>query len=240
MTAVATAIIGSAVIGGAVSYFGNEAKIESAEKAAEIAAESSAENIALQKELSEIQREDFQPWREVGANALSKIEAGIESGEFDPGVFDPSQIDVTADPGYQFRMKQGVEALDSSAAARGRLLSGAQDKALTKYGQEMGSQEYNNAYARYADQYSKEANRKANKFNMLNMLSTGGQASAAKQAQATGQLGTQSSNIMQNLSNQQQQAEYNKGNASANMYGNMAQSANQGAQNWLLYKNLGG
>lgn len=47
-------------------------------------------------------------------------------------------------PGYQFAFNQGVQALDRSAAANGRLDSGAQAKELTQYGQGIANQEYNN------------------------------------------------------------------------------------------------
>lgn len=49
-----------------------------------------------------------------------------------------------ASPGYQFRMDEGISALDKSAAARGRLRSGAQNKALTRYGQGLASEEFSN------------------------------------------------------------------------------------------------
>lgn len=45
-------------------------------------------------------------------------------------------------PGYQFRLDQGVDALDRSAAAKGMLRSGAQMKALTDFGQGMASNEW--------------------------------------------------------------------------------------------------
>lgn len=54
-----------------------------------------------------------------------------------------------ADPGYAFRLAEGQKALERSAAARGGLLSGGTGKALQRYGQEMGSQEYTNAFNRY-------------------------------------------------------------------------------------------
>lgn len=49
-----------------------------------------------------------------------------------------------ASPGYQFRLDEGTRALDRSAAARGMLLSGAQNKALTRYGQGVASEEFGN------------------------------------------------------------------------------------------------
>lgn len=49
-----------------------------------------------------------------------------------------------ASPGYQFRLDEGTRAMDRSAAARGMLLSGAQNKALTRYGQGVASEEFMN------------------------------------------------------------------------------------------------
>lgn len=57
--------------------------------------------------------------------------------------------DFRADPGMQFRMRTGQEALETSAAARGGLLSGSHLKDLTRYGQEFGSQEFGDAYNRW-------------------------------------------------------------------------------------------
>lgn len=56
--------------------------------------------------------------------------------------------DLNTDPSYQFRLQQGVNALDKSASSRGMLLSGAQQKAVDEYGQNLASQEYANAYNR--------------------------------------------------------------------------------------------
>lgn len=60
---------------------------------------------------------------------------------------DPSSI--TTNPGYQFRLDQGVQGLDRSAAAKGKLFSGAQGKAVTEYGQNYATNEYDKALARY-------------------------------------------------------------------------------------------
>lgn len=227
MSVVAAAVIGSAVVGGVSSYQSGKAQEKAAKSAAASQEAIADENVALQRELANQQREDFAPWRDVGEQALNQMWAGVQSGEFEVG-----DIDVTKDPGYQFRMDQGIEALDKSAAARGRLLSGAQQKGVTDYSQNVASQEYANAYAR-------EANEKARKYNMLSGLSSGGQASAAGQAQATSQLGQQTSNILSNLGQSQAQSQYAQGQARAGAYQGMAQAGNQAAQNWLMYKTLG-
>lgn len=62
---------------------------------------------------------------------------------------DFTMADFAKDPGYQFRMDEGQKALERSAAARGGLLSGGTGRALTRYGQDYGSQEYSNAYGRF-------------------------------------------------------------------------------------------
>lgn len=72
---------------------------------------------------------DASNWQGDQANALAK--------------FQPS-------PDYQFRMKEGVNALDRSAASRGMLLSGAQTKGVQQYGGNLASGEYNNWYNKLA------------------------------------------------------------------------------------------
>jgi hypothetical protein len=81
-----------------------------------------------------------------GLNALARIQAGIApGGEFArPFTMDQFQ----ADPGYAFRLSEGQKALERQAAARGGLISGSALKAASRFGQEMGSQEFQNAFAR--------------------------------------------------------------------------------------------
>lgn len=227
MSGIATAIVGSAVVGGVMSNKAAKTQAEAAAAGADAETQLGYANLELQEELANQMRDDFAPWRDVGEQALNKLWAGVQSGAFTPG-----EIDVTKDPGYQFRMDQGIEALDASAASRGRLQSGAQQKGVTDYAQNVASQEYANAYAR-------EANEKANQFNMLSGLSSGGQASAAQQAGATSQLAGTSGNIMSNMGQSQNMAAQQAGNARAGAYQGIGQATNQAAQNWLTYKMVG-
>lgn len=55
-----------------------------------------------------------------------------------------------ASPDYQFRMDEGIKATDRSAAARGMLLSGAQNKAVQRYGSNLAAGEFGNWYNRMA------------------------------------------------------------------------------------------
>ena len=83
-----------------------------------------------------------QPFYDVGVNALPEL---VQASKYTPFGMDQFK----ADPGYAFRLSEGTKALERSAAARGGLLSGGTGKALQRFGQEMGSQEYTNAFNRY-------------------------------------------------------------------------------------------
>lgn len=105
--------------------------------------------------------------------------------------------DFEADPGYAFRRSEGLKGVESGAAARGSLLSGSALKAIQKYGQDLASQEYGNAYGRFnADQ--------TNKYNRLAGIVNTGQG-------ATNQI----TNAAQNLGNATASNILNAGNAQA-------------------------
>jgi hypothetical protein len=59
-----------------------------------------------------------------------------------------SEAALQASPGYQFRLGEGLKALERSAAARGTLLTGGTLKGLNRYAQDVASNEYGNQYAR--------------------------------------------------------------------------------------------
>lgn len=103
-------------------------------------------------------RDDLGTYRDAGSGAINSL----QSNDF--------MKNWQADPGYQFRMSEGMKALQGSAAARGNLNSGATLKALTKYGQDTASQEYGNIYNR--------------EYNRLSNLANIGQNSAAQTGQA--------------------------------------------------------
>ena len=68
---------------------------------------------------------------------------------FNPPKFSaPSPDKLFMDPGYQFRLRSGSDALDRSAAARGTLRTGNAQTAQTEYGQNFGAQEYDAAFRR--------------------------------------------------------------------------------------------
>lgn len=135
-----------------------------------------------------------------------------------------SQTNWQVDPGYAFRLAEGQKALERSAAAKGMSLSGAQLKALTAYGQGMGSQEYGAAYGRYQ-------NDQTNLFNRLSGIAgTGQQAN-----QFVGQLGANMANTVGNNMMGAATASGNAAMANAGMWGN---AINTGLNTWMNYNRL--
>lgn len=57
---------------------------------------------------------------------------------------------LALDPGYRFRQAEGMRGLENSAAARGGLMSGNFIRNAQRYGQDLASQEYGNAFNRLA------------------------------------------------------------------------------------------
>lgn len=60
----------------------------------------------------------------------------------------------TEDPGYGFRLTEGMRALDRTAASKGKLLSGQQFKAAQDFNSGLASQEYNDWFKRLQSQNS--------------------------------------------------------------------------------------
>jgi hypothetical protein len=160
---VAGAVVGSAVIGGI-----------SANKAAGTQAAAADRAAAGQERMFERQVELSEPWRKAGEQALNKLIPLTDYQNFGMDQFQ-------ADPGYSFRMSEGMKGLERSAAARGGLLSGATLKGIQRFGQDLGSQEYMNAFNRYQTE-------RAARLQPLQSLAGVGQTTA----QQIGQAGMQS------------------------------------------------
>jgi hypothetical protein len=120
--------------------------------------------------------------------------------------------DFQADPGYGFRMSEGMKALDRQAAARGGLISGAALKAAQRYGQDLGSQEYTNAFNRY------QTNR-TNQLAPLQSLAGLAQTSANTLGNAAANYGANAGNAAMIGGANQANAYLTKGNIAASQYG---------------------
>lgn len=193
------AIAGSSVVGGLASYAGAREQAKAADRSTQ-----------AQERMFNRQVELQEPFRQVGVNALPEL---VAASRYEPFTMERFQ----ADPGYAFRLKEGLRALESSAAARGGLLSGNQMRGVTQFGQELGSQEFTNAFNRY------QAERNA-RLNPLQSLAGMGQTTSQNIAGQAGQLGQ---NIGANM--------IAAGNARASGYMGAANALSSGLGQYLNY-----
>lgn len=169
-----------ALIGAGASIVGGLLGSRSTKKAAQTQADATARASEIQKEMYDQTRKDLDPYRVAGGNALEQM-----MGKMAPqGYFNQTYTGqkLYDDPSYQFRLQQGLGAVEQGSASRGNLLSGATLKALNNYAQDYASQEYHNAYNRFnADQ--------TNQYNRLSNLIGMGQNAAVQQGNAGMQTG---------------------------------------------------
>jgi hypothetical protein len=162
------------------------------------------QQVALQREMFEKTREDQTPYRTAGYNALAEMQRTAKNV---PSAFKFGDYEFKADPGYGFRFSEGQKALDRQAAARGGLISGPALKAATRFGQEMGSQEYGNAYNRALTSYNTDVARENQLYNRqaalsgtgqtaTNLVGQAGQNYATGVGNALGSYGTNVGNLM--------------------------------------------
>jgi hypothetical protein len=190
MSAVAAAVIGGvAQIGGGLIAAGG------AKKAANIQAEASREARATDERMLERQIGLQEPFRQAGLTAQEQIMqllgVGGDAAAADYGILAKpfGQADFQQDPGYAFRQSEGMKALERSAAARGGLLSGGTLKGIQRFGQDLASQEYGNAFNRY--QIERSA-----RLNPLQSLMGSGQSATNVM---TGNIGQSNQNQQANI-----------------------------------------
>jgi len=138
-----------ASLGGATEEVTGGGAAGAAKDAAATANAAAERDLALRTRMYEEGIARQKPFYEAGVNALPQYVSGIQAGGELVRGFTPA--DFTTDPGYAFRLSEGQKGLERQAAARGGLISGAALKAAGRYGQEMASQEFGNAYNRFRD-----------------------------------------------------------------------------------------
>jgi outer membrane murein-binding lipoprotein Lpp len=168
------AIAGAAVVGAGASIIGGRSQAKAVKDA-------SKAQTKAQKQALEAQMELARPYVEAGKNAMTQYQNLAPYQSF-------SMDQFQADPGYQFRMSEGLKALERSASARGLLQSGGTLKDITRFGQDAASQEYQNAFQRYLTE-------RETRMDPYRYLTGIGQAAAAGQAANVGEGMTALGNI---------------------------------------------
>jgi hypothetical protein len=126
---------GGAIVSGVGNVVGGIAAGSAAKDAAQTQAASADKALELQRDIYNKFMEMNKPYYEAGVNALGQITRG----------------EVTAEPGYGFRLGEGMKALERLQASRGNLLSGGALKAGQRFAQDLASEEYGKSFNRLAN-----------------------------------------------------------------------------------------
>lgn len=140
-----------------------------------------------------VQNDLLNPWMQTGTQSMSQL-AGNNFMQ-----------NWQKDPGYQFRMDEGMKAINAAAAARGLGNSGATMKALTRYGQDYASGEYDKAYNR--------------EYSRLSQLAGFGQNATNAGVNAAANYGNSISNNYTGLANATASANIAEANRQSNLVG---------------------
>lgn len=204
--------VAGAVIGGAATVYGSSKQSKAIQGAQESADALSRESMAYQREAAQQQRTDLAPYTAAGLQSLPAAQnlLGLNGPEYAAQAMGNFQ----QNPGYQYQLSEGLRAVDSGAAARGMLRSGATMKAEQTLGANLANQSFDTYY------------------NRLMGLTQIGQNSAA----GVGAAGIQTANSQANVLGNMAQTAASAGSAQASIYGNTASAlgsvANQGIQNY--------
>lgn len=198
---VATAIIGSAVVGAGATAFG-------ANKAADAqTAAAQAGNARLQGQYDQT-RTDLQPYNVWGQQAGQYLSDHLDQFTA-PIKMDQASLEAT--PGYQFNLTQGLKGVQNSAAARGLGSSGAALKGAAAFSTGLADSTYQN-------QFNNANTNQTNAYNRLMGLINSGQNAAAGVASVNTPNTIQQSNNLVGAGNAQAAA----ANSTAGAFGNAA------------------
>ena len=154
----------AAGVSAASSLAGGAMAKSASKKASRAQVQASQDANAAQERMFQRQIELQEPFRQGGMTAQQEIMQllGIGGDKAAAGYGSMAKAFGTdqfqQDPGYAFRQAEGMKALERSAAARGNLLSGSTLKGVQRFGQDLASQEYQNAFNRFQVERSARLN----------------------------------------------------------------------------------
>ncbi len=220
--ATGTALLASAAIGAGASILGGMQQAKAAGQAASAQTKATKATIAAQEKALERQIGLQEPFRQTGVNALADY---TTASQYTPFGMDQFQ----ADPGYAFRMSEGMKALERSAASRGILQSGGTLKDITRFGQDAASQEYQNAFQRYLLERQQRLQPLEYRIGLGQAAASGQAANVGSSARDVGQLTTSLGNI-------QSAGIMGRSNAFTNTLGNISGLATDAASAYGQYQ----
>lgn len=164
-------------------------------QAASMQSDAAQRAIDLQADINKQQMALNAPFYSAGVTGQNRLMdllgLGTNKTAADYGKYakDFSMADYQADPGYAFRLSEGMKQLAGNARAKGGAVSGRTMMGAQDYAQGLASQEYGNAFNRY------QTNR-ANQLQPLANLQNVGISAANQQSSALGNYGSNVGNLL--------------------------------------------
>jgi hypothetical protein len=190
---------------------------DGARSAANKQADATNNALAEQARQFDITQENQKPYLEAGKLALGKFAAENDVP------LDPSQIQL--DPGYQFGLRQGQQAIDRKTAAAGGRISGAALKAAAQYGTDYATTGYSAAYGRAKQTRDDRLARLASLANIGQISTNNVDAAGANSANARSALMVAAGNNAGAATMAQGNIWGNAGNQLAALYGRRSTAA---------------
>lgn len=165
-----------------------------------------------------------EPYNEFGQSFLptaSNAIGGVSSFAGQTKSYDDFMKDYQASPGVKYQMQQGLEAQNESAASKGQLLSGTNQRALTGISQGIAATGANTAFDEYLKGNSQQFGQLESALgNMFQAIGVGTTATGQQAGVDTANIGAQS-----NIAQAQAKNDQGKGSGLGSMFGNLGSLA---------------
>lgn len=171
--------IASGAMGSSAASSAAQTQAQAAEQAAQLQYQAETNALDFDKQVYSNAQGYFAPFQSQGNVALGQLAQGSAPG----GQFNstPTSAQVMAqDPGYQFNLQQGQQAVQRAEAAGGNVGSGGALKAASQYATNYTTNAYGQAYNQFMN------TRQANYGNLMSIAGLGEQASMAASNAGTG------------------------------------------------------
>ena len=141
----------SGLIAAGSSLLGSVIGSNASQNAANTQANAANNATQLQQNMFNQTQQNLQPYMPGGGTALSSLLGKLQNGQLG-GTFSAQDYLNNQDPGYQFQLQQGQQALQNSQAAQNGIMSGSAMKDLINFNQGTAATGYQNAYNRWLQQ----------------------------------------------------------------------------------------
>ena len=205
----------SGLAGARASRNATNALTTGAKTAGGVITQAGADQQARLAAIYKAQQDALSPYQQAGLAGINRLTTGLApgggladtynptGGPAQPGAFSWAPPDLANDPGFQFRLREGLKAINASANASGTRFSGATLKSVNNYAQDAASQEAQAAFNRNLATYGTNANEfqagfernrttTGDQYNRLSGLANIGQNATNTGVQAGANFGQQS------------------------------------------------